>query len=215
MSSTAQIEANRANATHSSGPTSLEGKARSSRNATTHGLSAAEVVLFPGEEPDFQQLRDGLYNDLRPFGQHQTELFDEAVYHAWNRRRARRLIAALAARLGFDPAASPLVDPRVTPDIAKEYARLNRHLRHHNAGYNRSIRDLAKVQTELAVRLALSPRNLSILPPLAVTAEITKRTQPTHTLETAVAQIAAAGAALGLDQSPYLVAPASGGSLKS
>jgi hypothetical protein len=204
MASAAQIEANRSNAKLSAGPTTPEGKARSSRNATTHGLSAAEVVLFPGEEPEFQALRDGLYNDLRPFGDHQTQLFNEAVYHAWNRRRARRLIAALAAKLGFDPAASPLVDPRVTPEISREYERLSRHLRHHNAGYNRSVRDLSKAQTELSVRLAISPKNVSLVPPLAMTAEIAERTQPTHTLETALGYVASAGAELGLDQSPYL-----------
>ena len=40
--SEARIRANRENARKSTGPRSLEGKARSSRNATTHGLTAAQ-----------------------------------------------------------------------------------------------------------------------------------------------------------------------------
>ena len=40
--SEARIRANRENARKSTGPRSAEGKARSSRNATTHGLTAAK-----------------------------------------------------------------------------------------------------------------------------------------------------------------------------
>ena len=45
MSSEAQILANRENAQKSTGPKSLEGKAQSRLNATTHGLSRAGAAL--------------------------------------------------------------------------------------------------------------------------------------------------------------------------
>ena len=177
MASPAQISANKANALHSTGPKTIEGKARSARNATSHGLSAADVIVFPGEEQAFAALRDGLAIDLRPAGAHQLQTFDQLVYHAWNRRRVRALIADFALKLGFDPAASPLTDPRVTQEIAREYERLNRYLRHHNAGYNRCIRELRIAQTELASRLAVSVQTAAALPPLATISELTKRSQ--------------------------------------
>ena len=177
MASPAQVKANRANSKLSSGPRTPEGKARSSRNGASHGLSAAGVIVFPGEEQAFADLRTALVQDLRPVGAHQLEVFDQLVYHAWNRRRVRGLIANMARSLGFDPAASPLAEPRVTPEVSAEYERLNRYLRHHNFGYNRSIRDLRIAQTELAARLVVSPATAAAIPPLATTSELTNRTQ--------------------------------------
>ena len=40
-----RIEQNRANAQHSTGPKSEEGKTKSSRNATRHGLTGKQVVI--------------------------------------------------------------------------------------------------------------------------------------------------------------------------
>ena len=45
MASIRQIAANRLNATHSTGPTSADGKVRARRNALKHGLSGQGVVL--------------------------------------------------------------------------------------------------------------------------------------------------------------------------
>ena len=45
-----QLAANRANATHSTGPATAEGKATSSRNRTTHGFRSS-TVLLPGDDP--------------------------------------------------------------------------------------------------------------------------------------------------------------------
>ena len=76
MASAAQISANHANSQLSTGPRTPDGKARSARNATSHGLTAADVVVFPGEEQAFAQLRDKLRQDLRPHGEHQLQVFD-------------------------------------------------------------------------------------------------------------------------------------------
>jgi hypothetical protein len=177
MASPAQVKANRANSKLSTGPRTPEGRARSSRNGTSHGLSAADLIVFPGEEQAFADLRTSLLQDLRPVGAHQLEVFDQLVYHAWNRRRVRGLIANMARSLGFDPAASPFAEPRVTAEITAEYQRLDRYHRHHNFGYNRCIRDLRIAQTELAARLIVSPATAAAIPPLATTSELTNRTQ--------------------------------------
>ena len=202
MASPSQTAANQANAKLSTGPRTTAGKACSARNATSHGLTAADVIVFPGEEQAFTDLRDGLAQDLRPAGAHQLQVFDQLVYHAWNRRRVRALIAGMVRELGFDPAASLLVDPRVTPDISKEYERLNRYLRHHNSGYNRCIRDLRIAQTELAARLAVSPATARALPPLALISELTKRTEKRVTPQQLLLGLTDICAHLGLDRAP-------------
>ena len=66
MASPAQVKANRANSKRSTGPRTAEGKARSSRNGTSHGLSAADVVVFPGEEQAFADLRTNLMQTSGP-----------------------------------------------------------------------------------------------------------------------------------------------------
>jgi hypothetical protein len=54
--SAAQLAANAANALHSTGPRTPEGKTRSSQNASKHGLTARQVVIAPGEQEEFHQL---------------------------------------------------------------------------------------------------------------------------------------------------------------
>ena len=49
--SPAQIEASRRNGARSKGPVTAEGKARASRNALKHGLSAMEPLVLEDEVP--------------------------------------------------------------------------------------------------------------------------------------------------------------------
>ena len=64
MASIKQIEANRSNALNGTGPRTAEGKARSSRNALTHGLTAQEIVI-PGEDvAAYRSFEQQLIDDL-------------------------------------------------------------------------------------------------------------------------------------------------------
>ena len=98
--SPARLAANAANSQHSTGPRTEEGKARSSQNATKHGLSAREVIIAPGEHEEFQQLLADFQTEIKPQGAIQQSLFDELVAAAWNLRRARRMEAELCT--GFE-----------------------------------------------------------------------------------------------------------------
>jgi hypothetical protein len=70
----AQINANRENAKKSTGPRTPAGKAASSRNGITHGLSA-EKHLVPGEDPEeFLALLEDLFDTFHPVGQSQEKL---------------------------------------------------------------------------------------------------------------------------------------------
>jgi hypothetical protein len=88
MLSQAQIDANRRNAQKSSGPRSDTGKAASSRNAITHGLTAKKHIL-PGEEDhEFDALLADLISRFRPVGLGEEKLVHLIAADQWRLDRA-------------------------------------------------------------------------------------------------------------------------------
>ena len=57
---------NRENARHSTGPRTAAGKSRASRNATTHGFFARELMLNDEETRQLETIRRALHAQLRP-----------------------------------------------------------------------------------------------------------------------------------------------------
>jgi hypothetical protein len=100
MTSLKQLEANRRNAKHSSGPKSTEGKARSSRNALKHGLVSSEIVIWDEDPDQFELLRAGFEADFQPNSTVVRELVDHLAGLFW---RLRRLPALEAALIEPDP----------------------------------------------------------------------------------------------------------------
>ena len=93
-SSQKRIEANRRNAQKSSGPRTPEGKARSSQNATTHGLSSLNRnPLSPGcflkieDEADFKGLLEEYTTTYKPQHRDEFDLLNQAVYAYWLQQR--------------------------------------------------------------------------------------------------------------------------------
>jgi hypothetical protein len=97
MASIKQIEANRTNALSGTGPRTAEGKARSSRNALTHGLTAQEIVI-PGEDvAAYRSFEQQLIDDFQPKGSCELELIERLAATYWRLRRIPRFEAALMA----------------------------------------------------------------------------------------------------------------------
>jgi len=93
MSTEAQINANRANAEHSTGPKTEEGKAASSRNHYGHGLSTHTYndifFLLPHESSEaYSLLRIRLLDEHRPENETERILVDRMAQHHWLRSRA-------------------------------------------------------------------------------------------------------------------------------
>src|SRR5258708_29605551 len=66
MSTDRQIEANRLNAQHSTGPSTPEGRAAVRLNGLKYGLYA-ETLILPGEDPaEFDALLDRLDSEHQP-----------------------------------------------------------------------------------------------------------------------------------------------------
>ena len=78
-----QITANQANAKSSTGPNTVEGKAISSRNATTHGMRSSQVVLATEDPIRFAQLRHDFHDTFRPGDAIETKLVDDFVVASW------------------------------------------------------------------------------------------------------------------------------------
>ena len=89
MATKKQIEANRRNAQSSTGPQTPAGKARSSTNALTHGLTAARALLPSEDEAEFDHLLRSFQDELAPAGSLETELVDYLTMAAWRLRRFR------------------------------------------------------------------------------------------------------------------------------
>jgi hypothetical protein len=87
MISDKQLQANRANAQKSTGPKTEEGKSTVSKNAITHGLRSARLVI-EGEDPaQYNYFRNDMIQELLPIGAMEEFLFDRIVHAAWRLRR--------------------------------------------------------------------------------------------------------------------------------
>jgi len=88
-----QLEANRRNAQHSTGPKSRKGKSVSRLNAVKHGLLARQVVArgcFYEESPtEFKTLCREYHENLAPVGPLEEILVSQIIMVVWRLRRAR------------------------------------------------------------------------------------------------------------------------------
>ena len=164
-------ESNAANAQHSTGPRTPEGKARSSQNARTHGLSARDLVIVDQDLDEFHDLQASLLDDLQPQGALEHDLFDQLLHASWNLRRVRRLEALICRDNGYDLLRSD--------DHDQKFRRLARYHAPFQRTYFRCLRELGALQTNRALRAQLEPpaAGAEPLPLLASVAALTKRTQ--------------------------------------
>jgi len=99
VTSPARIRANRENAKKSTGPRTARGKAISSRNALTHGLTA-QTRFPPANHPAwFGALVADLFNRLRPEGAAEEFLVRRIAANQWRLARAIPLDAGIMSSL--------------------------------------------------------------------------------------------------------------------
>ncbi len=193
MSSQFQIEANRANALLSTGPQTLEGKAISSKNARTHGLTSKDLVILPNEQDDFLDFQIELTGQIKPNGQLERSAFDNLLHAAWNMRRIRRLEAQLA---------ESGIDPLTDPSLAGQCDRYARYFARAEKSYYRALRELRTLQADRYVLENANHLNAENISPLVPVDKMAKRSQlaTNATIDYAVAQNQAQRAA---EQAPF------------
>jgi hypothetical protein len=103
MSSLKQIEANRRNALKSTGPTTLEGKARSRCNAVRHGLTAATVIDVLEDAEDYQAFEAAVIADYDAETAVERELVLRLASVLWRLRRATGIETALFESVTAEP----------------------------------------------------------------------------------------------------------------
>ena len=142
MASQAQIDANRVNAQHSTGPRTEDGKARSSRNALKHGLNAKEFFVPDDEQQEFAELGDSLAEELHLQTALEQNLFSHILHAAWTLHRVRRMESEILAT-------SP--DP-LTGDDARRLELLARYHTRAERSYHRNLNELRRHSTSLLLR---------------------------------------------------------------
>jgi hypothetical protein len=175
MATTAQITANRANAQHSTGPVTPEGKSRVAQNALRHGLTALHLVVRDDEREDFEALRASLVQELDPQGPLENLTFDELLHAAWNLRRFRRI--ETEASLGT-------LDDFTDSQTTAVLDRLGRYQARAQRAYYRALQELRSLQTDRAWRVEkLDSETAAAVPALANIRDLTKQTQSDVTAE--------------------------------
>ena len=97
MTSDKQAEANRRNASKSTGPKTPEGKAAVRHNALRHGLLSRDLLL-PGEDrAALKELSERLRDELQPVGELESLLVDRITASTWRLRRLGRVEAGIFA----------------------------------------------------------------------------------------------------------------------
>jgi hypothetical protein len=136
MSTPAQIAANRANAQHSTGPRTDEGKLRASQNALRHGLCASIPIMHDEGDQDNDKLLDALREEFQPVGPNEEILVYKMAEHFFYSKRAAYLLA------------EQLDSNDTGDDNAREIGLMMRYHTASDRGYYRALTELRKIQQE-------------------------------------------------------------------
>jgi hypothetical protein len=86
-----QLQANRENATKSTGPQTVLGKETVSRNATKHGLASRSLTFETEEErTEYEKLYADFYDEFAPKTKFETMALDDFVVSLWKQQLAER-----------------------------------------------------------------------------------------------------------------------------
>jgi hypothetical protein len=165
MSSPAQTAANQQNAAFSTGPSSPQGKAASSRNATTHGLSGHFAVLPHEDLAVFERLLAGYVGAFSPRNDHESFLVLRMVESRWKLTRLKRMEAALVQQMTSQDAAYTDPDAVVVAAMlagsANAYACLQRYAAAAERSYYKAKQELERERARDA-----KPASQPVAPPV-------------------------------------------------
>ena len=136
MATPAQVEANRRDAQHSTGPRSVNGKARSCTNHLSHGFTSSVLFIASEEREEFNLLLADLHNEFQPATASEQILLEKMVQNQWLALRAWRLQA-----VALNAAAAPGYMP---PDLGL----LIRYHQSSDRGFYRARTELLSAQKE-------------------------------------------------------------------
>ena len=149
MSSAAQIDANRRNAQHCTGPQTEAGKAASKMNALRHGLASAQVVLPHEDRAAFEDLKAAFLAEHEPAGQTEQLLVVQLAEFWWRALRARRVeseylngVVAAAAPGDGDAALAGAV----TAEKDNAFSKVQRYVNAADRAFKGALTQLRQIQ---------------------------------------------------------------------
>ena len=144
MSTDKQIDANRENAQHSTGPTSEEGKEISSFNRFKHGL-CGRFMMIAGESPqDFNRLVTWLHEENTPGTTEETMLISKMAEHFWLAQRAQTLQTETLNAAEYEGAYGSL--SRQERD--QKFIAFMRYASNHERGFHKCQEKLRKLRND-------------------------------------------------------------------
>ena len=172
MISPDKLAANQANAQHSTGPKTPEGKARSATNSRTHGLCAQDVIVADEDREEFETMSVLYQVDVSPQGEVEGTLFSELVRSGWSLRRIGRMeTEACSGHASYEAILND-------EGLQKKLDNLARHKTRIERTFHRSLKELKALQTLRAQQQGLTSEQRMDHPPLATIKQNSKRTQP-------------------------------------
>ena len=152
MATPAQTLANQANAQHSTGPRTEDGKAKAALNAVRHNLTSRGLIVPLGLEATFAGLEGQLRADLIPEGGMQETIFTRILECSWNLHRCR-----LAQTQLFEKSTDLAIDPLLDDQNEAKFARIDKYARQCENSMYKGMRELGKLQTETEYRHTVNP----------------------------------------------------------
>jgi len=147
--SEAQSAANKANAAHSTGPKTQNGKSRSSKNRLTFGLFTISDFVREDESESYTKICTNLWSELSPAGTIEEAFTTEIMSATWRLRRCRMVEE--------DIAQIAILDPMQDPETAAQQKSVDRARAQSVNIMNRCINALRKLQTERGIRSQAFP----------------------------------------------------------
>jgi hypothetical protein len=168
MSSQNKTTTARANGAKSRGPITPAGRARSSQNATRHGLATrtaalppASVVLPDESRADFQRLLDSYLDQFSPAGPVEVELVEAMVSARWRLRRIAEIETAMLSNeieLQTERIDDEFAQLELVPDPIDRVAYVFKHL-----AYGQSLSLLIRYEGALTRSYSRAFKHLQIL----------------------------------------------------
>ncbi len=170
MSTPNRAEINQANAQHSTGPKSVEGKRKSSLNALRHGLTG-QIVVMPTEDLQaYQRHLESFTEEYRPKGPTEAHLVQALADTSWRLNRVAALETNLLT-LGVASASGPLLSaPQQIQDAlaiaaalesqSKALANLSMHSQRLSRQFEHTVDKLNELQKTRRDREAQELENL-------------------------------------------------------
>jgi hypothetical protein len=151
-----QAEASRINGARSNGPSTPEGRAISSRNARTHGLTGGDVVLPHESQEQYDALLASFVKRFRPTDETEFDLIREMVNSRWRLRRIESMEVALIQRAvnqqmeamgnDVDPAEAQSLAYAELAENSKGLRLLNRYAKDLRRSYEKALAEFMELQ---------------------------------------------------------------------